>query len=179
MTTAEIHSPSEIQKRKVFDALITKKWGSSISPPKSDSTEKTFENYEDDDELEQIVPEIEDTVDANGNLLCQQPAHDQILNAKVCPQLEEEYVTGKVKQHTVGPDGKVHGTYDENPYLNMIVYDVEFPDGQVKEYSTNLIAKHILSQCDTDGYSLSMMDAIIDYKKDEHVAVPMEDKYGQ
>jgi hypothetical protein len=76
LTIAETHSPSEIKKHKVFDDLIERRWGSSISPPKVNDTEKTFKNYEDDDEPECIVPEIEDAVDAKGNLMCQQPAYD-------------------------------------------------------------------------------------------------------
>ena len=31
-------------------------------------------------------------------------------------------VTGKVTQITIGPDGQVTGTYDNNPYLNSIIY---------------------------------------------------------
>ena len=30
-------------------------------------------------------------------------------------------VTGKVIQRTIGPDGHVTGTYDNNPYLNSII----------------------------------------------------------
>ena len=81
-----------------------------------------------------------------------------------------------VKGRTVGPDGKVHGTYDENPYVNTVLYDVEFPDGQVKEYSANLIAENTLSQVDEDGYNTSLMEAIVDFKKDEATAVSMQDK---
>ena len=55
-------------------------------------------------------------------------------------------VNGKVIQRTIGPDGKVTGTYDNNPFLNSIVYDVEFPDGQVKEYAANIIAENMLTQ---------------------------------
>ena len=43
--------------------------------------------------------------------------------------------TGKVKRRAIGPDGKVIGLYDENPIMNFIIYEVEFPDGQVKEYA--------------------------------------------
>ena len=113
LTIAKLHSPSEQKKRKVFDELIERRWGSSITPPKTVDTEETsFEYYEDDDEPERVVPDIEDAVDANGNLLCQQPAYDLMLNAEVSLQNGDDIVTGKVKQRTVGPDGSVHGTHD-------------------------------------------------------------------
>ena len=37
------------------------------------------------------------------------------------------------------------GTYDNNPYLNSIIYYVEFPDGQVKEFTANIIAENMLT----------------------------------
>ena len=69
------------------------------------------------------------------------------------------------------------GTYQDNPFLNTITYDVEFSNGQVKEYGTNIIAENMLTQVDSDGYSLSLMDSIIDHSKDPSQAIPMEDKY--
>ena len=62
-------------------------------------------------------------------------------------------VTGKIIQRTIGSDGQVTGTYDNNPFLNSIIYDVEFPDGQVKEYAANFIAENMLTQVDSDGMS--------------------------
>ena len=46
-----------------------------------------------------------------------------------------------------------------------MIYEVEFPDGQVKEYAANLIMENMLTQVDSDGFSLMMLKAIIDYKK--------------
>ena len=60
-------------------------------------------------------------------------------------QLGEEMVTGKVTQRTIGPDGQVTGTYDNNTYLNPIINDVDFPAGQVKEYAANIIAENMLT----------------------------------
>ena len=55
--------------------------------------------------------------------------------------MSENMTVGRVTKRVIGPDGNVAGTYDENPYLNSMVYEVEFPDGQVKEYAANLIAE--------------------------------------
>jgi hypothetical protein len=85
--------------------------------------------------------------------------------------------TGKVMQHALGPDGKTAGTYDDNPMLNWIVYEVEFPDGQVKEYAANVIAENMLTQVYSDGYSTTILKSIINYQKDEAVAVSKADKY--
>jgi Reverse transcriptase (RNA-dependent DNA polymerase) len=179
LTIAEIHSPIELKRQQVFNELIERRWGTSINPPKpqAEDDEHEFENYEDDDEPMKHVPDIEDIVDSNNNLIEQQPVYDKLINAEVMLQQGEESVMCTVKQRTMGPDGCIHGTYDDNPYMNTIIYDVEFPDGQVKEYSANLIAENILSQVDMDGYSYSLMESIVDYKKDEAVAIPLSEKY--
>ena len=91
-----------------------------------------FEEYEDADEPARIVPDIQDTVDANGLLLNQQPAYDRILHSEVSLQLGEEMTVGRVTKRTIGPDGTVAGSYGENPYLNSMIYEVEFPDGKNK-----------------------------------------------
>eukprot|EP00957_Ditylum_brightwellii_P097441 7421238-Ditylum_brightwellii.AAC.1 len=59
----------------------------------------------------------------------------------------------KVARQALGPDNHVVGCYDENPFLNSIVYEAEFPDGQVKEYAANFIAENMLLQVDADGHS--------------------------
>ena len=69
------------------------------------------------------------------------------------------------------------GTYHDNPFLNTITYNVEFPDGHVKEYGANIIAENLLTQVESDGYSLSLMDSIIDHQRDPSQAIPIEDKY--
>ena len=127
------------------------------------SAAKCFEKYEDHEQQEQPTLEVEDIVDSTGKLINQQPAYDQIINAEVQLQLGEEMVTGKVTQRTVGPDGQVTGTYDNNPYLNSIIYDLEFPDGQVKEYAANIIAENMLTEVDSDGIITTLMEAIVDH----------------
>ena len=88
-------------------------------------------------------------------------------------------VNGKVIQRTIGPDGKVTGTYDNNPFLNSIIYDVEFSDGQVKEYAANIIAENMLTQVDSDGMSTTLMEAIVDHRRDDEKALQHHDKYVQ
>ena len=158
----EIHGPVEIKKREVFDELIKRRWGTPMTPPNTQQP-KAFENYEDHEQQEQPTLEVEDIVDSTGKLINQQPAYDQIINAEVQLQLGEEMVNGKVIQRTIGPHGQVTGTYDNNPFLNSIIYDVEFPDGQVKEYAANIIAENMSTQVDSDGMSTTLMEAIEDH----------------
>ena len=102
------------------------------------------ERYEDEDELARPIPDIEETVDANGCALNQLPAYDRLLNAEVQLQHDDWVTTGKVKRRALGLDRNMVGKYDNNPMLNSIMYEVEFADGTVKEYGANIIAENML-----------------------------------
>ena len=174
----------ENKKRDVFDALIERRMGTSINPPPTtehrDPTVDDLKNHNDlDNEMDEPVesPDHEDILDSTGRILEQQPAFDKIINAEVMIQNGDEMAMGKVARRSLDADGRMTGTYHNNPFLITITYDVEFPDGQVKEYGTNIIAKNTLTQVDSDGYSLSMMDSIIDHQRDPSQAIPIEDKY--
>ena len=46
----------------------------------------------------------------------------------------------KVSRTVLDEDGKLVGTYYDNPIINTLMYDVEFPDGATKPYADNMIA---------------------------------------
>ena len=174
----------ENKKRDVFDALIERRMGTSINPPPTtegqDPTVEELANLNDlDDEMDEPVesPDHEDILDSMGRILEQQLAFDKIINAEVMIQNGDEMAMGKVARRSLDADGRMTGTYHDNPFLNTITYDVEFSDGQVKEYGANIIAENMLTQVDSDGYSLSLMDSIIDHRTDPSQAIPIEDKY--
>ena len=178
---AELHSDTEKWKRVIFDALIEKRWGSPISTPNKDDadmTTHTEDNEVDDEETtsKQHI-DIEDSIDSQGTLMNQLLAYDRLLNAEIMVQAEEGQVSGKVIKREFGPDGKVAGKYDDNTYLNSIMYEVELADGRIKEYRANIIAEKMLTQVDSDGFSLALMEGIIDYKHDDLIAIPKADKY--
>ena len=48
-----------------------------------------------------------------------------------------------------------------------MVYDVQFPDGEIKEYAANVIAENMYNQVDADGHNSNDLVRIIDYRKDD------------
>ena len=130
----EIHSPVEIKKREVFDELIQRRWGTPMTPPKTQQP-KAFENMKIMNNKNNQHLKLKTLLTLLASSSTSNLAYDQIINAEVQLQLGEEMVNGKAIQRTIGPDGQVTGTYDNNPFLNSIIYDVEFPDGQVKEFA--------------------------------------------
>ena len=61
--------------------------------------------------------------------------------------------------------------------LNSIIYKVDFEDGHVKEYSANTITENMLTQVGSDGFTPTMMESIIDYRKESVMAVTKDDMY--
>ena len=90
-------------------------------------------------------------------------------------QVNDAMQNGVVKRRSVGPDGKLAGKYDDNPALNSLVCEVEFPDGTMKECAANVIAENVISQVDDDGFSSPSLEGTIDFRKDPSVAVGIED----
>ena len=113
-------------------------------PIKTNNDENDGSGDEDDNNKPQLPsPDIEDSVDHNRWLLNQHPAYDRLLNAEVQLQLGKEYVMGKVRRRALGPNGNTIRKYDNNLYLNSVMYKVEFIDSQVKEFRANLINRKI------------------------------------
>ena len=182
LNPSEIHSEVEIKKRQVFDELIERRHGTSINPPKPmkgdpDTAEPDFETDFVDNGQTGDLPDIEDILDSTGKVLNQQPMWDKLINAEILLQQGDRLQLGKVNRRSVDDSGSIIGTYSENPIMNSIVYEVEFPDGELQEYAANILAENMLSQVDDEGHNILLMRDIIDYKKDEAIAVPMEDKY--
>ena len=156
LNTSELSSETEKRKRNIFDELITERWGTHVpaKPPNDEEDPATntdnvkedpFEGYEDEDESPRVIPEMDDTIDAAGNAINQQHVYEKITQGKqILPQGDKLQMV-KVCRRTVSPDGKTIVTFHDNNMFNLIVYDVEFPDGEVKEYAANVISKNMLS----------------------------------
>ena len=68
------------------------------------------------------------------------------------------------------------GTYNDNPMSNSMVYDVQFPDGQIKEYAANIIAQNMYAQVDAYGHHHTLLDSILDFERTSS-AVDKDDAY--
>ena len=176
---AELHSDMEKWKRAIFDALIERRWGSPMSTPNKDDADMTTDTEDSEVDNDETMTskrhiDIEDSVDSQGKLMNQLPAYNHLLNTEIMVQAEEGQVSGKVIKRAFDLDGKVTGKYDDNPYLNSIMYEVELADGRIKEYGANIIAENMLTQVDSNGFSLALVEGIIDYKHDDSIATPKQ-----
>ena len=66
-------------------------------------------------------------------------------------------VLAKVKDRKRDHDGRLIGRSNDNPILDTAVYNVITPDGNVHEYTANVIAQNIWEQTDDDGFSFRLL----------------------
>ena len=77
-----------------------------------------------------------------------------------------EPVLGIVKRLKRDSNGNIIGVKHDNPIMDTRIFELEFPDGRVEEYSTNIIAENLFSQVDDDGFDLGLVKEIISHRKD-------------
>ena len=159
LTDDEHHDNAEVQKCKLFDSLVKSKLGSPLSfsdlqDMDPNITTPHYELYEDDFKTHQNVPDIDDDVNPETG--------DTYIGAEVSLPHGDSPQTGKVSRRD--QDGDLTGTAHNNLILNTCSYQVEFPDSQLGEYSANVIAQNMLSQCDLDGNQFLLMESIVDHK---------------
>ena len=176
LTPIELHSETEKRKRQLFDDIMRKKLGDAmVYPAKPSNTE--YIPYSDDVEPNSLqLPEENDPVNSDGTSAFEKPITDAWINSEVSLPQGEKLQNARVVGRSKDADGNIRGQYDNNPLLNSLSYDVEFPDGAVKEYSANVIAENMYAQVDADGYTHTMLDSILDYKKLDS-AVHRDDMY--
>ena len=163
MTDDEMHNPKNIKLMKEFDKAIEKRLGKPLSPEDMHRLDPEivtpeYEFYEDDVEgTAQHVPDIDDATPEEG---------DQYIAAEVNLPVRGNLWTGTVKRQARDDAGELQGTRNQNPILDTCTYQVEFPDGQLGEYSANIIAENMYAQCDGMGNQHLLMSAIVDHRSD-------------
>jgi hypothetical protein len=116
--------------------------------------------------------------------LLDQPLHDETEHTQqdldkyigaqiLLPGPDGVEVLCRVKGRKRTADGTAIGTPNPNPILDTRIFEVEFPDGHVDAYTTNVIAESLYSNVDDDGFNTGLLDEIIDHKKSDN-AIPIE-----
>ena len=190
LTQNEIDNPNETHRRQQFDNAIKKRYGDSANPPdnwlqrrrkKGDEMQHEDPSHQpndiSDDSEHKVYTDLEGNVEHSVPEADDIPDYDLFLNAEVLLPQDGEYLqAARVIGRSKDEDGMPVGLYNSNPILNTRVYDVEFPDGGIRQYSANIIAENIFSQVDEDGYRYQLLDEIIDCKRDE-TAIEKTDGY--
>jgi hypothetical protein len=136
-------SESEKTSRTAFENEIEAKLGPNAKPSDftddGDSETPVFDVYSDDSDgtAEQRMPEA-DEYDVD--------TFDTYLGAETVLSSGDSMLRGIAKGRKRDADGNPIGKLNYNPLLDTHLYEVEFPDGDIREYAANVIAESIYSQ---------------------------------
>ena len=61
--------------------------------------------------------------------------------------------------------------------LNTLMYEVEFPDGEIRPYAAKVIADNIWAQTDPDGQPYVIFESMIDHHVDNSIAASKENMH--
>ena len=155
LTPSEIKSPIEEKKRVNFDDEVKSRHGDSINLPEDD-----INKLKDDQETvgridNELIYEVED-----------HPDLDQYINSIVrLPMNDETISNGIVISRDKRQNGMIYGKYNQNPLLDTRLYNVQFDDGTIKQYTANQISQNIHTNIDSEGDTHNRIEYILDHRK--------------
>jgi hypothetical protein len=92
---------------------------------------------------------------------------NKFISAQVKVPVGGEEKFGKVLGRKRDADGDLIGNANSNPLQDTAVYEVQFDDGTVEQFSANIIAEPIYSKLDPDGNLVALLEEIMDHKWDD------------
>ena len=92
---------------------------------------------------------------------------DAFINMEVLLAHGGEERVARVVGRAKDEDGNYVGHHNDNPVLNTLSYEVEFPDGHSETYAANMIAEAIQRSCDDEGNRWSFVESIVDHRIDD------------
>lgn len=103
---------------------------------------------------------------------------DKYIGAHVMVPNEqgEHMVLAKIIGKKRDAEGNHIGDYHPNPLLDTHVYQLQYPNGHVEEYTTNQIAESLYSQTDNEGFDEGILDEIVDMRRNSE-AITIDDGY--
>ncbi len=98
-------------------------------------------------------------------------AYDEFLLTEPLLIHDGQTTRGTVIGRKRDMDGNLIGTYNNNPLLNSRIYMVEFPDGDIAEFSANKIAEAIYNNLNDDGEEELLFKGIVTHEVDHEIAL--------
>jgi len=148
ITAAEMQTDVVKEELIAYNNMITRRLGDqSISDSDlpfeigSADLQKALADADDEDDgiYDPLEPEAEqpDLDDLSEEVL------DNLLSAEVVLSKDGLQFVGKVVGRKRDSNGELIGGANSNPILDTRVYEVEFPDGTINEYSANILSEAI------------------------------------
>jgi len=84
----------------------------------------------------------------------------------------DTYILGRVIKRSQDDNDNPTGRRHNNPLLDTRQYEVQFGDSSTAEYSANIIAENLFSQCDHEGRQNLVFKEIVDHQVDSSAIAP-------
>ena len=81
---------------------------------------------------------------------------------------------GRVAKRSRGLDSEAVGRAHANPFFDTREYDIEFTDGSVDNYTSDVTKEKMFAQVDDEGNQYLLMNEITDHSM-ENTAIPISD----
>ena len=134
--------------------------------------EEDIEMNEYDDDANQIIRPEMDALDHDAPYV---EKNDNLIGSKLdMPHPDGEMREATIRSRKRTHDGNLVGSANDNPVLDSRVYEVEFGDGNYREYSANVLLENLYQQIDDDGYSHHLVKSIIDHSVNRDIAIDKE-----
>jgi hypothetical protein len=174
VTTEDMAKPATQEAIRAFDLAVNRRLadGNFINeeagvfyldddPPDDDGMRYITNGVvpADDEYGEMITPPRPDVDDVD--------TYDQYLNAEfIIHRADGETQRARVRKRVRTDGGQYVGRSHTNPLFDTREYECVLDDGSIERYTANIIAENLYSQCDSEGRSFRVLDAIIDHRRD-------------
>ena len=95
-------------------------------------------------------------------------AIENYIGAQIMISHGDTVSQGSVRHRKRDVEGNIIGRPNSNPTLDTRTYGLEFKDGSMITYSSNVIAASMYDQCDEEGHKYLQFGSILDHKTDGH-----------
>ena len=133
----EMQDPGKKRERDQYNSTLRNKLGKPLLVADLEDLSihtPEYKLYEDDHEGgHQHADDAEDLVTEERG--------DKYIGAEVSLPKNGQLRTGKVIRRQCNDCGDLIGKANQNPILDMLSYQVQFPDGEIASYAANLIAE--------------------------------------
>ena len=137
---------------------------------------------EDHDSDENVLPYGDELIDAKTETIDEayiESLDEYIGSQIVIPNKEAVPVLAIVKKRKRDALNQPIGTKNENPILDSRIYELEFPDGRIEEYSVNVLAENLFNMADEDGWDTGLLEEVIDFRSNDDIAVKAQDGFRE
>ena len=173
ITPDELLDKDGLDTEEQFVARVHDRLGSHALPRKMEDLglEDTppYDLHEDETQNEQSFPQLAEELEPMPEV------GDYYIGAEILLPRGDQKARGNVVARSKYAKGNVMGRSQPKPILDTRMYQVEFTGGNVTESTANAIAESMYAQCNTEGNEYLLLDALVDYQKDNK-AISLSDQ---